>query len=563
MGYRVGIDLGTTNSVVGYSLNGRRECALIDPNADNGGRLIPSCISAGADGRIVVGQAAKMRWSEEKVREFKRGIGKGLTYPLTGQLFSALDLSSFLLNRIRESFEATVGSIDGAVITVPANYGDGERREVLEAAQRAGLKVLRLINEPSAAAIAYAVSERKPSGLGLVIDWGGGTLDVSLLDCDTDVLDVLVSDGEKENGGKDLDNALLELLIKKYPGELCALVEDRVVRDQLLIECERIKVGLSFQDRWDTPIVIKEKKLFVDIEVTREEAESVFAPFVDRVMRVVSKTLANAPSGAVNPAQVNEVMLVGGSCFLPLLRRRIQKVFGKPGRTDLNPMEVVALGAAYQAEHADRTGDLVVLHSTTTNLGTSVVGFDRNGTLRNDIFSVIIEAGTKIPAKRTDTFSTTHDDQESILVRVYEGEGETVATCKELSSREIEDLPKGKQGAVPITITFDYDVQQILRVTVELPGKPPIEWKLEAQQRLLNERSASQSRLEALVDSGLKPFRDLADKVRGLLPPGGADGTKAALTSLDEALERRNLDGVARAAEKLRAAMFDDGISTA
>ena len=561
MGYRIGIDLGTTNSAVAYTANGRRECALIDPKAEVlGGKVVPSCIGIAPGGQIVVGQVAKMGKMSDQVREFKRGIGKGLAYELGGKLYSSLDLSAFLLARIREAFESTVGEIEGAVITVPANYLDAQRREVYEAAARAGLNVLRLINEPSAAAIAYSVSERKPSGIGLVVDWGGGTLDVSLVDCDTDVLDVLASDGDAENGGKDLDQAMFDLLLRKYASDFGPLRGDRVSENWLRLECERIKIALSSQDRWDEPVVIKEKRLFVDVEITRAEAEAVFEPWVERVIGSIQRVLKKAPQGAVGPADVHDVMLVGGSCYLPLLRRRIQSMFGRPGRTDVNPMEVVALGAAYQADHAHTTGALTVLHSTATNLGMSCVGIDSKGVPRDNLFSVIIPTATKVPARRTETYFTVRDDEDSVMLHVLEGEGETTEGCVVLDVREIA-VPLAKAAAFPINVTFDYDIQQMLRVTVEIPGRPNFEWVLPVQQRLVDGRAESRVKLDGLVDEGLKPFVELAAKVRDALPPYGADASRAALESIKQALQERNMDKTTRCAEKLRAALFDDGIN--
>jgi molecular chaperone DnaK (HSP70) len=470
-----------------------------------------------------------------------------------------------LLKAVKANFEQSIGTIDGVVITVPANYLDSQRREVRAAGERAGLNVLRIINEPSAAAIAYAVSEARPHGRAVVIDWGGGTLDVSLVDCDSDVLDILASDGDPLNGGKDLDRALLELLTRKFPSELRPVLADEIARDSLLLQLERVKRRLSSEARVEESIVVRSGSgtHFIEIDVSRDEFEREISPWVDRVMLAVKRTLDKAPDGRLDPKAVGDVLLVGGSCFTPLLRKRIHEFFGKPGRVDVNPMEVVALGAAYQAENHATPGDLFVLHSLATHLGTSVVGLDQYGIPRPDRFSIIIPATTKIPAELSREYGTVMDDQTSVSLDIFEGsvnEGDDISGCVLLDRREITGLKPGEAGKL-IRVTFRYDIQQLLRVTVDVPDDGIHEdWVLSTAARIDADDRASRERVESIVSASLQHYRDVIARVTAALPVGGADGPRKELAELEACVEGGNPMAAEAALRRLMDALFDAGI---
>lgn len=563
MGHLIGIDLGTSNTSVACLRDGRRSCVPLETFPGAAPTLLPSCIAIDDDGIPVVG--ARARSEKDRVREFKRGVGTGAEYRLGDRSWSALELQTLLLKTVKDRFEAAVGPIEGAVITVPANFLDAQRREVREAGERAGLRVLRIINEPSAAAVAYSLSERPPRGLAVVVDWGGGTLDVSLLDCDDDVLDVKASDGDPLCGGRDVDQALVDLLLERHPRELGSVAASDDLREELAVLCERAKVALSDRVDYEFEVDLGPPVPVFRTRLTRADVETAASPFVERVIGAVLRTLSKSPDGAVLPAKVGDVLFVGGACRLPLLRRRIAEVFGKPGRDDVDPMEAVALGAAYQAEHARKAGDLIVLHSLATNLGVRCSGVDRHGVSRDDLFSVLIPATTKIPARATESYRTIRDDQDAIDIAVYEGEGTTIERCRLLEQRRITGLPSARQGEAEIKITFSYDVEQILHVVVEIPLHGiRREWRLAKSAELEAGRGAAEEKLRGLGSAtGPAAFAAYAARVRAALPADGAPLSRKLLAEFEAAVGAADWESARSIRERLAVALYDEGVAFA
>lgn len=560
MGHTVGIDLGTTNSVIAYTELGHQRAVKIEANEFTSA-VLPSCVAHSQQGELLVGSRAAR--SRDAVREAKRGMGTDVTFELGGKLYRPVEISSMVLAKLREGFEATVGPIDGAVITVPANFTDRKRAETREAGLLAGLKVLRLINEPSAAAIAYARSNRPPGSNAVIIDWGGGTLDVSLIDCLEGVLDVRANDGEERCGGADLDDAIYSLLEDKVRRQLGDKLDDRGTRSELRNHCEAIKIHLSSEEYWDEPLSVRTARAFVPFELNRAEFEQAAIPHVNKVIRAVKRCLDKAPEGAVSPADVTDVILVGGSCNIPLLKKRIAEFFGQEPRCDLNPMEVVAMGAAYQAEHAFETGDLVTLHSLTHALGVSCAGMDSTGVPRQNLFHTILEATSKLPASALHTFSTLHEDQEAIIVEVYEAlnPGETVEDMALWDSHKIEDLPPGPPGSYPINIAFDYNIEQQLTVHVEIPGHGiSKQWAASHQDDLEARRDSSEEKLLAIGVGQIEALKVYADLVASRLPDLD-DKARKLLQKLREVIETQDLKGARAAKTQLSETLFDLGIS--
>tara|TARA_R110002072_G_scaffold66954_3_gene164591 strand:- start:7235 stop:8917 length:1683 start_codon:yes stop_codon:yes gene_type:complete len=559
MGHTVGIDLGTTNSVIAYTEFGRQRAVKVE-ESELTSAVLPSCIAL-KNGELTIG--AKARRSLDCVREVKRGIGTDATFQLGAEFYGPVELSAMILSRLKQGFESAVGPIEGAVITVPANFTDRKRAETREAGRLAGLKVLRLINEPSAAAIAYARSDRPPGSNAVIIDWGGGTLDVSLIDCLEGVLDVRANDGEERCGGADLDDAIFSILEDKARHQLGDKLDDRSVRNDLMNQCEAIKIHLSSEERWDEPLNARTARAFVDFELTRTEFEQAAIPHVNKVLHAVKRCLDKAPEGSVRPEDVTDVILVGGSCNIPLLKRRVAEFFGQDPRCDLNPMEVVSMGAAYQAEHAHEAGDLVTLHSLTHALGVSCAGPDSKGVLRGNMFAPILEATSKLPAKALHTFSSMNDDQESIMVQVYEAHvpGETVDDMVHWDSKSIDNLPPGPAGSYPINIAFDYNIEQQLTVHVEIPGHGISErWTASHQDELESTRGESESKLSALGVGPVDALKDYAESVRSKSAVLNTDALEQ-LRQLDEFVEKGDADGARSTKAKLAETLFDLGIS--
>lgn len=563
MGHRVGIDLGTTNSVIAYTERGRQRCAKVDRN-EFASAVLPSCVGLLGNGEHAIG--AKARRCLEHVAEFKRGIGTDAAFQLGDRLLSPVELSAIVLRRLREGFEAAVGPIDGAVITVPAMFNERQRRETVEAGRLAGLNVLRVINEPSAAAIAYSLSDRPPTENTVVVDWGGGTFDVSLLDCAEDVLDVKANDGDMQLGGKDVDAAVADLIRERLrvagidPGDSA---QDRL---QLAAAAEEVKIHLAENDVWDAPVVLPQRKVVADLRLTRAEFDARIAPLLDRAMAVIARLLTRNPGRALRPQDVRDVIFVGGSCLIPAFRHRVEAMFGHAGRATIDPMEVVALGAAYQAEHASSAADakLLTIHSLTKNLGVSCMGHDGAGVLRHDLFSCLLKAGTRIPAKHTETYSTVQDDQEAIELRIFELDSlRERVEGKPFDVQEIRGLPKGRAGSFAIQVTFEYSVDQRLTVTVHVPGTGVRRrWMPRHERALADRRPASQVRVDATFGDALEPFRTLADRAaRGLGARTDAPRSAAALLALREALESADAEAAALAKAELLSALFDEGVA--
>lgn len=561
MGHLIGIDLGTSNTSVACLRDGRRACVPLEAFPGAKATALPSCVAVDDAGALVVGAAA--RSAPDRVREFKRGVGSGATYRLGGGTWSALELSTLLLRTVRERFEAAVGPVDGAVITVPANFLDEQRREVREAGERAGLRVLRIVNEPSAAAIAYSLSDRPPRGLAVVVDWGGGTLDVSLLDCDDDVLDVKASDGDPLCGGRDVDQALVDLLVERHD-VLARLKGDDAARDRFAASCEAAKIALADSESAEAVAEFFDPNLGAvrrTVTVTRTDLDAAAAPFVERVLTAIRRTLDKAPEGRVAPSEVGDVLFVGGACLLPLLRRRVAELFGREGRCDVDPLEVVAVGAAYQAEHSRSAGDLIVLHSLATNLGVRCRGVDAQGVTRDDLFSTIIRASTKIPTRATESYRTSRDDQDAIDVEIYEGDAPTVAGCRLLERRRVGPLPPAPQGDAEIRITFAYDVEQILHVTIEI-AKHGIrrEWRLKKSAALEAGRAAAAEKERTLGRPGVPAYAAFARRVRVSLPPDGAPRSRGLLAELEAAVGRNDVAAAREACDRLAVALYDEGV---
>ncbi len=563
VGHLVGIDLGTTNSSIAYTEMGRQRCAKVERN-DFGSAVMPSCVGLLANGEHAVG--AKARRCLEHVGNFKRGMGLGNAYPLGAGLLSPVELSAIVLRRLREGFEATVGPIDGAVITVPAMFDERQRRETVEAGLVAGLKVLRVINEPSAAAIAYSLSEHPPTENAVVIDWGGGTLDVSLLDCADDVLDVKANDGDMQLGGKDVDRLILGAMRERLRAEGYAEIDDPADNIHLALMAEEVKIHLGEEPVWTAPIILPRQKVIVDFEFTRGALEQLLDPILTRAMEVVARLLTKNPGGTLAPCDVQDVILVGGTSLLLPFQERVEQFFGRPGRSTIDPLEVVARGAAYQAQHAKTTSTatLLAIHSLTMNLGISYMGRDGVGVLRLDLFSCLLRAGTRIPAKTTHTFGTVNDDQEQVEIEIYELDSlRERVSGKPFDVQTVRGFPRGPAGSFQIAVTFEYSVDQRLTVTVEVPGTDVHKrWVPRHAAALADQRPAARRRVDAAFGDAFASYRPLIARAgAALLGRPDAPRTEAALADLAAAVDDSDADAAEASKAQLLTAMFDEGVA--
>ncbi len=472
----LGIDLGTTYSLVAVLQDGK---PVVLPNG-LGELLTPSAVSLDDDGRVLVGAAARARavtHPERSAMSFKRDMGSDKVYELAGKKFTPQDLSALVLRALKLDAEKALGrTIDEAVVTVPAYFGDAQRQATRAAGRIAGLHVERIINEPTAAAMAYGLHERNRELRAAVLDLGGGTFDVTILEIIEGVIEVQASAGDSRLGGDDFDEALG----KRFAVQIQADHQVDAAKDvkawaRLRQSAEMAKKQLSETDKAQIALyelAVGGKTLSLEMSVTRAEAEAEWAPLLDRIRGIVVRALRDAN---LKPTQIDEVLLVGGSTRLPCVGRLASQLFGRLPLRKLPPDEAVAMGAAVQAalKQGDAAvDDLVVTDIAPFSLGTS--SMSRMGPLEiTGVFVPIIERGTVIPCSRSKPFVTSQDEQTSITVDVYQGEHPMAAHNTKLGEYAVKDIPAGPSGQEGVDIRFSYDLNGIIEVetTVRSTGK--------------------------------------------------------------------------------------------
>jgi molecular chaperone HscC len=472
----VGIDLGTTFSLVATLADGK---PVVLPNA-LGETLTPSAVSATDDGTVLVGAAARARATTHPTRTalaFKRDMGTDRVFDLGLRKFRPQELSALVLQSLKRDAEAALGvAVDEAVVTVPAYFGDLQRQATRDAGAIAGLTVERIINEPTAAAMAYGLHERHREMRAVVLDLGGGTFDVTVLEIMEGVIEIQSSAGDARLGGHDFDETLARhLATRARDRDRVDLESDPRSWARLRDACESLKKRLTDQTTAgvalpDLPVGAKLVQL--EAQVAREEAEGVWAPLLDRMRGPIQRALRDA---GLAPEKIDEVLLVGGATRMPCVARLAAQMFGKLPLRKLPPDEAVAMGAAVQA--ALKGGDAAVDDMVVTDVAPFTLGTDSSTILGDqivsDIFTPIIERGTVIPTSRVKRFSTMGDLQAKIVVGVFQGEHSHCRDNQKLGEYRVEGIPPKPAGEEPIDIRFTYDLNGILEVetTIVSTGK--------------------------------------------------------------------------------------------
>ncbi len=461
----LGIDLGTTNSAVAHLTDRGSE---IVPNA-LGGRLTPSVVGVDDGGRVLVGAAARefqVLRPDRCASLFKRWMGTDRAVSLGGRTFTPEELSGLILRSLKADADAHFGrSIERAVITVPAYFNDSQRKATIAAGRIAGFTVERILNEPTAAAIAYGFQDSREDRTVLVFDLGGGTFDVSLVELFEGTLEVRASAGETSLGGEDFTRAIAARVLESVgmPFERAEATKPLVVA-RVIQQAERAKCRLSRE----TEAVVRvpdgdgDLERGKDVTVTREQLETWIAPILARIEAPIRRVLADART---TRDKIDEVVLVGGATRMPLVVRRVRDLFDKEPHGRLNPDEVVALGAAVQAGLVGRNAavdDLVVTDVAPFTLG---IGISKNfgSELQDGFFDPIIDRNTVIPVSRVKTYSTLFPNQTTIAVRVYQGESRRVRENLLLGEFDVSGIPPGPPGQ-EVAVRFTYDLNGVLEV---------------------------------------------------------------------------------------------------
>jgi molecular chaperone DnaK len=483
----IGIDLGTTNSCVAV-MEGRQ--AKVIENAE-GARTTPSMVAFGKDGEILVGQAAKRQAvtnPENTIFAIKRLIGRRFDDPIVekdkalvsykivrgdngdawveanGKKYSPSQISAFILQKMKETAERHLGDkVEQAVITVPAYFNDAQRQATKDAGKIAGLEVLRIINEPTAAALAYGLDKKK-AGKIAVYDLGGGTFDISILDIGDGVFEVKATNGDTFLGGEDFDKRIMDYVadeFKKQQG--IDLRNDRLALQRLREAAEKAKIELSStkETNINLPFITADQNgpKHLDIKLSRAKFETLVD---DLVQRTIGPCMAALKDAGAEAKKIDEVVLVGGMTRMPKVQDIVKTFFGKDPHQGVNPDEVVAIGAAIQAGVLQGdVKDVLLLDVTPLSLGIETLG---------GVFTRLIERNTTIPAKKSQVFSTAEDNQTAVTIRVFQGEREMAADNKLLGQFDLVGIPPAPRGVPQIEVTFDIDANGIVNVSAKDKG---------------------------------------------------------------------------------------------
>ncbi len=462
----IGIDLGTSNSAAAVMMGGKPTIIPAAEGASVGGKAFPSVVAFDKDGNLLVGEPARRQAvtnPDQTIVAAKRKMGSDYTFDILGKSYKPQQISSFILQKIKKDAEAFTGDkVEKAVITVPAYFDDNQRQATKDAGTIAGLDVVRIINEPTAASLAFGLDKTAQDLKILVFDFGGGTLDVTIMEMGGGVFEVMSTSGDTHLGGTDMDRALVDYVLDEFrKTEGIDLSGDNTAMTRIREASERAKIELStvMETVINLPFIAHDSTGPKNLEVhlTRAKLEDLIGPIVERCRTSLDKALEDAK---ITAAEINRVVLVGGPTRMPLVKKFVSQVVGRGTEAGVDPMEAVAMGAAIQAGiiAGDVQSDIVLLDVTPLTLGIETLGGVREP---------LIERNTTIPTSKAKVFTTAADNQTAVTIHVVQGERPMASDNVSLGSFNLTDLPPSPRGVPQIEVKFDIDANGIINVTAK------------------------------------------------------------------------------------------------
>jgi len=563
MGKIIGIDLGTTNSEASVMESGKPTVI----KSSEGQPYFPSVVAFTKDGEMLVGETAKRQAvtnPEGTIHRIKRKMGRNEKVKAHGKSYSPEQISAFILQKIKKDAEEFLGEkISDAVITVPAYFNDDQRQATKDAGKIAGLNVKRIINEPTAASLAYGLDKEGDHKIA-VYDFGGGTFDITLMEVGDGVFEVLSTNGDTQLGGSDMDQALVDYLIGDFQKENNVDLKNNPKAFQRLLEAaENAKMELSSTLQTDINLpyitVVDNEPKHLEIKLTRAKFEEIIAPIVNKTGQPCKQALKDAK---LKPTDIDHVVLVGGTTRIPVVKKKVQEIFGKTPKRDVDPMECVAIGAAVQAGvlSGDIEKDIVLLDVTPLTLSIETLG---------GVATALIERNTTVPTKKGRVFSTAADNQPSVEINVLQGERPMAADNKSLGRFHLDGILPAPRGIPQIEVAFDIDVDGIINVSakdlgtnkeqsIRITGSTKLSdeeisrMKKEAEEHAgedekRKEKVEIRNNGDALAHSAQKTLEELKEKISD----DDKKNIEAELKELRESLAGDDIDKIKEKTEKL------------